>query len=302
MVRHGRLPALAELRGMRALEAIVAGGPYATRTFDEVIAPLVAYLDEQRTGDPLIVGLQGGQGTGKSTLTATLAGVLAALGLEVVSFSIDDFYLSYADRRALSAANPANPFYQIPRGLPGTHRVGRLLDVLRDLRGRKPVRLPVFHKWLHDAWGDIATEERVVPAAPDLVLFEGWCLGMPEASPQELAGIAGRHGIDLAGLDPDLRASASVLERVREYQPLWDALDVLVMLRPDDKDLHKTWRFEKERAMRSQKGAGMSREQIDRYVDLYLPFTYLCYERAEPDVVISVNAGHELYRIAYRRA
>ena len=45
---------------------------------------------------PLIVGIQGPQGAGKTTLTRALLDALPALGLTGAAVSIDDFYMTRA--------------------------------------------------------------------------------------------------------------------------------------------------------------------------------------------------------------
>ena len=50
-----------------------------------------------------IVGLSGGQGSGKSTITQIIKIILENLyGLNVVFFSIDDFYKTLKERKELS--------------------------------------------------------------------------------------------------------------------------------------------------------------------------------------------------------
>ena len=75
---------------------------------------------QQRSEPPFIVGLNGVQGVGKTTLVRALAARLREEeDLETLVCSIDDFYLTHADQRALAAAHPDNPLVQV-RGEPGT--------------------------------------------------------------------------------------------------------------------------------------------------------------------------------------
>ena len=69
---------------------------------------------------PLLVVVAGPNGSGKTTLVRALAARLREEeGLETLVCSIDDFYLTHADQRALAAAHPDNPLVQV-RGEPGT--------------------------------------------------------------------------------------------------------------------------------------------------------------------------------------
>lgn len=68
---------------------------------------------------PFFIGLNGVQGVGKTTLVKALAAKLREdEGLETLVCSIDDFYLTHADQKALAAAHPDNRLVQV-RGEPG---------------------------------------------------------------------------------------------------------------------------------------------------------------------------------------
>ena len=77
---------------------------------------------------PVVVGLNGAQGSGKSTLSELLAELLPKFfDVDCHVLSIDDFYLSKAQRRKLGAA--VHPLLAT-RGVPGTHDCPRLNDAL----------------------------------------------------------------------------------------------------------------------------------------------------------------------------
>ena len=61
---------------------------------------------KQSLNRPLIQGILGGQGTGKTTLCQVLRVILGKLGYSTVSLSLDDFYKTYADRQQLQKADP----------------------------------------------------------------------------------------------------------------------------------------------------------------------------------------------------
>lgn len=69
---------------------------------------------------PFIIGLNGVQGAGKTTLVKALASKLRGdEGLQTLVCSIDDFYLRREDQEALAKAHPDNKLLQV-RGEPGT--------------------------------------------------------------------------------------------------------------------------------------------------------------------------------------
>jgi D-glycerate 3-kinase len=250
-----------------------------------------------KSGETVIVGIQGGQGTGKTTLVKYLAKRLSDEGSRVVSFSIDDFYTSYDDRKHLASKYTDNPFYQLPRGMPGTHRVGELLAALSCLKSGDDAELPVFDKSAHQGNGDISAHVVAVKGRQDFVLFEGWCVAMPEATPDEMVKACRRQGLSDSQPLPEPVHLGAVLSRLGPYQPAWGLIDFLVMLCPDSPDLHLRWRLEQEKELIAATGAGMSDEQVSTMVQHVLPFTCLCNEKIVPDLRICISKDHTLYKV-----
>lgn len=238
---------------------------------DALYLPAVAWMRDlrSRANDPVVVGVNGPQGGGKSTLAARAVEGLGALGLRAVTLSIDDVYLTRPEQLALARAHPDNPLLAV-RGAPGTHDVAlgaRLLDALRD-GGR--VVLPTYDKGAFDGAGDRAPEDRwrAVEGPFDLIVFEGWTLGFAPTS-----GIA----------DPHL---AAVNERLRAYAAWNRRLDALLHLDVDDLDLVVRWRVESEQRRRAVEGRGLTDEGARAYVTRFLPLyrAYLPGLRASPPV------------------
>ena len=165
--------------------------------------PLAARLRERHAalGRPMVVGINGAQGSGKSTLCAFLEEVLLPeLGLFAVTLSLDDFYLDRTRRAHLAATE--HPLFAT-RGVPGTHDMALLGDVLAALIAREPgtVHIPRFSK----ADDDVLPRDRwrTVPAPADIILLEGWCIGV---TPQN---------------DADLREPVNELERIEDPDGVW---------------------------------------------------------------------------------
>ena len=88
---------------------------------------------EQRTeamsqDGPPILGIAGSQGSGKSTLAKAVAERFGG-----ASLSLDDVYLTKAERAAMAAR--VHPLFAT-RGPPGTHDLGLLNRLLDRLQGR----------------------------------------------------------------------------------------------------------------------------------------------------------------------
>ena len=83
---------------------------------------------------PLIIGVAGGQGTGKTTITSILSLILRKyFKLNVFKISIDDFYKTRSERRYLS--KKIHPFL-MTRGVPGTHDVNIMLNFFKKTKSK----------------------------------------------------------------------------------------------------------------------------------------------------------------------
>ncbi|MEY4952978.1 MAG: hypothetical protein RL299_1402, partial [Pseudomonadota bacterium] len=131
---------------------------------------------------PLVLGICGAQGSGKTTLVSALAAALEAEGVAAASVSLDDLYLTRAER--LELAQTVHPLFAT-RGVPGTHDVALGLATLDALERGEAVPLPRF-----DKGNDDRAPMESWPAAPkgvQVLLLEGWCLGARPQGPEALA-------------------------------------------------------------------------------------------------------------------
>lgn len=209
------------------------------------LAPLLAFVRRRLEGAarrPVVLGLCGPQGSGKSTLAAQVRAALAAEGRRVAVISLDDYYLTRAERAAL--AREAHPLFAT-RGPPGTHDAAALTDTLRALKAGGPAALWRFDKGRDDRAPPEAFER--IDAPVDLVLLEGWCVG---ARPEPEARLAAPVNALEAGEDPDGRWRRAVNAALAgPYQTLFHELDALALLTAPDFDTVFTWRAEQERAL-----------------------------------------------------
>ena len=127
---------------------------------------------------PAVIGISGAQGSGKSTLAAELVAQLQQRGVKAAAVSLDDYYLSQAQRQHL--ANQVHPLLK-QRGVPGTHNIQQAIRDAKAVLAGQRVALPQFDK---------ASDEPGIALAPqqlDILLVEGWCLGVAAQTAAELA-------------------------------------------------------------------------------------------------------------------
>ena len=193
----------------------------------------------------LRVGLSGLQGSGKSTLARQLAAHAAARGLACEVLSLDDFYLGRAARRRL--ARERHPLFAT-RGVPGTHDVAlleRTLTALDRARAGAPVCVPRFDKG-RDTRLPPSRWRRVV-RAPDLVILEGWCVGVPAQAESAL-----RRPVNALERDEDRDGRWRQLANAAlagSYARLWRRLDALAVLEAPRFEAVARWRAGQERAL-----------------------------------------------------
>ena len=97
-----------------------------------------------------IIGLTGGQGSGKSTISQILKIILKeAYELETIIFSIDDFYKTLKERKKMS--KEIHTLF-LTRGVPGTHDTEMLYSCIKNLKNNKFKKLviPKFDKSIDD--------------------------------------------------------------------------------------------------------------------------------------------------------
>lgn len=92
---------------------------------------------------PFVLGICGAQGSGKSTLARQLCKSLNTQGAAAATLSLDDVYLTRAERVTL--AQTIHPLLAT-RVVPGTHDLGLAEKVIAQSALPGTVRLPRFDK------------------------------------------------------------------------------------------------------------------------------------------------------------
>jgi D-glycerate 3-kinase len=248
---------------------------------------------------PLLVGLCGSQGSGKSTMAAFLRALLDSQGLATAVLSIDDLYLDRDERIALSET--VHPLLRT-RGVPGTHDVALGLSVIDALFSAAPgaaTAIPRFDK---------ATDSRLPPAEWDrfvgpakIVILEGWCIG---ATPEEPSALEAPINALEAAEDGDGRWRTYVNDALAgPYRTLFDRIGLLVFLRAPSFECVFEWRRlqeEKLRARTGGEGAGlMDDAALGRFIAHYERITRHLLDTmpGTADLVVALDDDHRITRL-----
>ena len=253
---------------------------------------------------PLIIGLAGGQGSGKTTISSILTLILKKyFKLNVFKVSIDDFYKTRKDRKSLSKNK--HPLL-MTRGVPGTHDVDLMLNFFKKIKNKnfKTMQIPKFNKAIDDRcqknlWYKIKTK-------PDVVIFEGWCVG---ARPQ---------------LNSQLKKPINSLEKVYDqgakwrnhvnnqlktkYKILFKQLDEFLYLKAKNFNLLREWRLKQERKLwvqtKNKKNLKvMSIGDVINFMQTYQRITQNMFKHAPKysSIILNLNSNHQIKTIKYNK-
>jgi D-glycerate 3-kinase len=216
-------------------------------------------FDSDRQRMPRIIGVSGSQGSGKSTLARVVVEHLQRRGFSATAVSLDDFYLTHADRQTLGTT--VHPLL-CTRGVPGTHDTDWLRQVMATLHETTheaaAVRLPIFDKGTDDRSGQRESLAQVL-------VLEGWCLGV-RAQPEDML----QDSINTLEREEDSAGvwRAWVNEQIRQhYEPLWRQIDYWVQLKPPGFEQVVLWRGQQEQQI--EPALRMDPITLGRFIDHY---------------------------------
>jgi len=260
------------------------------QAFIKVYAPLAQWIARGHPGKFQIIGLNGAQGAGKSTLAKILRMLLnEGFNLRTEVLSIDDLYLQPEQRQEL--ASTVHPLFKT-RGVPGTHDIALGLELLGALRKQQPgeqVQLPRFDKTAdrrHPQSGWTSVDQPL-----DILILEGWCVGARPQPEEELDTPVNSLEAEQDPRGEWRRASNEELSRL--YQALFGQLDLLLMMQVPDFDAVFRWRSLQESKLGD--AAAMGPEQLHQFIMLYERLTraQLREMPQRADLVLELDENHQ---------
>ena len=251
---------------------------------------------------PYFVGLAGGQGTGKTTISSLIKIILEKyFKLNVFKISIDDFYKTRKERIFLS--KKIHPFLKT-RGVPGTHDVSIMLNFFKKIKNTnfRSLKLPKFNKAIDDRcdkklWYSIKKR-------PDVIIFEGWCVGARAENNNTLK----KHINALERKeDKKLVWRKFVNQQLKlKYKKLYAQLDCLLFLKAGSFSLLQKWRLKQEKKLR-QNNVGiknrkiMNKKDVSKFMQTYQRVTQnmLKYAPKYSSIILNLNRNHQIKSIKY---
>ena len=273
------------------------------RMIKSFLIPLCFWISKKAEKKrPYFVGLAGGQGTGKTTISSLIRIILIKyFRLNVFRISIDDFYKTRKERINLSKR--VHPML-LTRGVPGTHDINMMLNFFRNSKSKKfkRLKLPTFNKAIDDRfdkkkWYDLKKR-------PDVIIFEGWCVGAKSEK------------------NNTLKKTINSMEKIKDqnqvwrkyvnnqlkskYKNLYSQLNCLIFLKAKNFSLLQKWRLKQERKLGVKskvKSKIMSKADVLNFMQTYQRITQNMFRNMPKyaSVIFNLNSNHQIKSAVYKK-
>ena len=273
------------------------------RMIKAFLIPLCYWIKNKiNNSKPLLIGLSGGQGTGKTTISSIVSLILKKyFKLKVFKISIDDFYKTRKERISLSKIKHS---LLRTRGVPGTHDIKIMLRFFNKVKSKKftQIKLPRFDKSVDDRckknlWQNIYSR-------PDVVIFEGWCVG---ARPQKVFDLKKTVNLLEKTEDKSLRWRKYVNKQLEtKYKKLFNKLDGLIYLKVQNFLLLRKWRLKQEKklwlkASNKKNLKIMNKKEVINFMSTYQRVTQHMFNDMPKisSVIMNLNDKHQINKIKF---
>ena len=253
---------------------------------------------------PLILGLSGGQGIGKTTISSIITLILKKyFKLNIFKISIDDFYKTRKERFLLS--KKIHPLL-MTRGVPGTHDINIMLNFFKRVKKNnfKSLKLPKFDKSIDDRhkksfWYTLKKR-------PDIIIFEGWCVGaMAQKNSMLKKSINSLEKTN----DQNLIWRKFVNNQLKtKYKKLFGHLDNLLYLKAKNFNLLQQWRIKQEKKLwlklKKRKNLKiMNKLEVINFMQTYQRITQNMIKDVPKyaSIIFKLNSNHQIKTINYRK-
>jgi len=274
------------------------------KNLKSIYIPLSFWIEKQYTkkGKTLFLGLSGGQGSGKTTVSEILKIILTIFFKRKVHVSsIDDFYKTLKDRDQMSKT--IHPLFKT-RGVPGTHEIKLLKKFFIFLKKNKfkKFKLPKFDKSIDDRLKQ--KHWITVKKKPDIVILEGWCVG---AKPQKNFLLKKPVNILEKYKDTNCVWRKYTNEQLKkEYKKIFSMIDDFIFMKIPNFNMVFKWRHLQEEKLRKRsrfKKGIMSIVEIKRFIMFYERITLQMLKDLvkSASIVIILNTKHEIKRLIFKK-
>ena len=257
-------------------------------------------VDKKR---PYFVGLAGGQGTGKTTISSLIRIILIKyFKLKVFRISIDDFYKTRKERISLSKR--IHPML-LTRGVPGTHDINMMLSFFKKVKSKKfkRLKLPTFNKAIDDRSNKKSWYE--LNEKPDVIIFEGWCVGAKSETNNTLKKTI--NSMEKTEDQKKIWRKYVNYQLKSKYKNLYSQLNCLIYLKAKNFNLLQKWRLKQERKLwiKSKMKSNskiMSKGDVINFMQTYQRITQnmFRYMPKYASIIFNLNSNHQIKSAVYK--
>ena len=272
--------------------------------------PLLELIHQYSLTSPIpVIGINGSQGSGKSTAAIILKSMLETkYKHQVAIVSIDDFYHTKAKRNEL--AQSLHPLFAT-RGVPGTHDINLALHTikqLKQLQKGESFSIPRFDKAIDDRKNRKQWDKIKEPVS--IIIFEGWCVGSQPLDKDSLLDPI--NDLEKFEDKKGIWRTCSNEFLAGEYQTLFKQIDYLLMLKAPNFDVVYQWRLLQEQKLAESLKSSpekislslLSPEQLKRFIQYYQRLTEhnLLTIPTMANAIITLNDKHQMTHIDFDRS
>ena len=258
-----------------------------------LVFPLFSLLENyvNTITKPIIIGLSGLPGSGKSTLGFWINSVARELSLDIKVISLDDFYLPGQEMDFAMKGNPWN----VPRGFPGSHSLDLLHQSIDTFLNTGVLSSPTFDKSLRNGKGDRSGWCKL---QPNVLILEGWFVGCVPVS--DLFKI---NDFDDEKLHSFLSQSEKeyriiIQESLLEYSKIWKKFHKIWHLKSSDFNNTILWKTQQENEMIKLKGSGLKGNNLSdfiRMIQTAIPQQSLSF--IDSDTIVEINQNRRIEKL-----
>mgnify|MGYP003325372007 FL=1 len=192
------------------------------------------------------------------------------------------------------------------RGVPGTHDIDMMLNLFRKVKAKKvkALSLPKFDKSVDDRvskdkWYKIKSK-------PDIVIFEGWCVGAKSQSKKQL--IKPINSLERLN-DQSMKWRKYVnLNLKNKYKKFHSMMDCLLYLKAENFALLRKWRLVQEKKLKitnkdKKNLKVMNKQEVLNFMMTYQRITEHMFKTATKysSIVMSLNGHHQITKLKYKK-
>ena len=275
------------------------------RMIKSFLIPLCFWINKKvNKKRPYFIGLAGGQGTGKTTISSLIKIILTKyFRLKVFRISIDDFYKTRKER--LNLSKRVHPML-LTRGVPGTHDIDLMLNFFKKVKSKnfKRIKLPNFNKAIDDRfnkkyWYDLKNK-------PDVIIFEGWCVGAKSEKNNTLKKTI--NSMEKIKDSNQIWRKYVNQQLKSKYKNLYSQLNCLIYLKAKNFNLLQKWRLKQERKLwfnnkRKLNLKIMKKSDVISFMQTYQRITQnmFKYMPKYSSIILNLNSNHQIESAKYKK-